>query len=143
MENTKDTPTQNGAKPISNGNVGRIVEGLTEIGNLEIDDFDMNIAISKTLANLKVVAQAYQKTTITIMKKHIKVDEKGNFLSENGFYIFISVKDKEDYQVEVDALNDTKVVEKVWTFKASDLKKAGLKKATMMSKIDELLVYDI
>lgn len=140
METT--TQKEPDTKDILNINVGRIIMGLTEIGNLEIEDFDINMGISKTIANLSVVEKAYQKTLQTLMKKHIEENEKGNLMSENGFYVFKTVKDKNDYQTDVDKLNDTVVTEKVWSFNASELKKIKGLKGTTMAKVHELIIDD-
>ena len=141
MKNSEKT-VDNGTKPILHINVSRIILGLTEIGNLEIEDFDTNMGISKTIANLGVIEKAYAKTMQTFMKKHIKKGENGNLLIENGSYVFLSDKDKEEYQEATEKLNETVVNEKVWTFKATDLKKIKGLKATSMAKCHELIIDD-
>ncbi len=127
---------------ILNINVSRIIVGLTEIGNLAIEDFDTNMAISKTIANLSTVEKAYGKSMQAIMKKYIKTDASGNFMSENGFYLFENQNDKLAYTSETDKLNDTTVTEKVWTFKATFLKDVKGLKGTTLAKCHELIVDD-
>ena len=111
------------AKVISNVDVPRIIIGLTEIGNLDIDDFDTNYNITKTITNLGVVEKAYTKTLQALMKKHIKVDEKGNFETENNSYIFISKEDRDKYLEEYEALVNAPVNAEVWKLKLSELRK--------------------
>jgi len=136
------TEKESGAKEILNINVSRIISGLTEMGNLDIDDFDTNMNISKTITNLGVVEKAYQKTTKTLMKKYISVDEKGNLVSANGFYVFNNEKDKQEYQDAIEKLNETAVTEKLWTFKASELSKVKGLKGTTLAKCQELIIDD-
>ena len=150
MENTENTGNETNTvdntvkdpKAILNINVSRIILGLTEIGNLDIDDFDINIGISKTITNLSVAEKAYGKTMQSLMKAHIKTDENGNLATSNNFYIFKSEKDKESYQDALDKLNDTVIEEKVWKMKASDLRKVKGIKGTTMAKCNELIIYD-
>jgi len=141
MEN-KDTETKTQNK-ILNINISRTILGLTEIGNLEIEDFKMNYNITRSITNLSVAEKAYNKTMSTLMKKHIQKDEKGNLVILNGFYVFISEKDKEDYQKNIDVLNETITEAKVWTLKTSELQKIKGVKGTTMAKFNELIIDDI
>jgi hypothetical protein len=127
------------AKVISNVDVPRIIIGLTEIGNLDIDDFDTNYNITKTITNLGVVEKAYTKTLQALMKKHIKVDEKGNFETENNSYIFISKEDRDKYLEEYEALVNAPVNAEVWKLKLSELRKIKGIKGTTMAKCHELI----
>jgi hypothetical protein len=136
MEEVAENQTE---KKIVNINVSRIIMGLTEIGNLDIDDFDTNYNISKTITNLGEVEKAYNKTLQNLMKTHIKVDEKGQLASENGSYIFNSVKDRETYLEAFDALANKPVSAEVWNLKLSELRKIKGIKGTTMAKCQELI----
>ena len=127
---------------IRNGNVSRIILGLTELGNLAIDDFSINYGITRTITSLTIVEKAYNKTLGNIMNKYI-LKEKGNFLSVDGFYLFASASDKEEYQKNLDELNEGIVTAKYFTIKASDLKKITGVKGTTMAKFSELIIHDL
>lgn len=136
VENKTENLTEN---KIVNINVSRIIMGLTEIGNLEIDDFDTNYNISKTITNLGEVEKAYNKTLQNLMKAHIKIDEKGQYAHENGSYIFNSTKDREDYLAAFDTLANKPVEAEVWKLKLSELRKIKGIKGTTMAKCQELI----
>lgn len=127
---------------INNGILNRVIVGLNELSNCDIDNFDINMDISKTIANLSIAEKAYVKTVQVLMKKHIKKDENGELVSVNGFYIFKSEKDKEEYQDSTEKLNDVIVNEDVCVLKASFLKDIKGIKASVLSKINELIVDD-
>lgn len=136
VENKTETEAKN---KIININVSRIIVGLTEIGNLDIDDFDTNYNISKTITNLGEVEKAYNKTLQNLMKTHIKIDEKGQYAHENGSYIFNSSKDREDYLKAFDELANKPVEAQVWKLKLSELRKIKGIKGTTMAKCQELI----
>lgn len=122
--------------------LGRIIIGLSELGNLDIEDFDTNFSISKTIANLTVFEKAYSKTIQSLQKRHIKIDEKGQLANENGSYIFKSVKDREDYLDAFDKISEEPVNCDVWRLKLSELRKIKGIKGTMMAKFHELIIDD-
>jgi hypothetical protein len=124
---------------IFNINVSRIIMGLTEIGNLDIEDFDTNYNISKTITNLGEVEKAYNKTLQNLMKTHIKIDEKGQYAHENGSYIFKSPKDRETYLEAFDNLANKSVEADIWKLKLSELRKIKGIKGTTMAKCQELI----
>jgi len=124
---------------IFNINVSRIIMGLTEIGNLDIEDFDTNYNISKTITNLGEVEKAYNKTLQNLMKTHIKIDEKGQYAHENGSYIFNSQKDREIYLEAFDTLANKPVEAEVWELKLTELRKIKGIKGTTMAKCQELI----
>jgi len=148
MEKTTETTTAAVTveeNPIMNLNLKRIILGLTEIGNLDIDDFKVNYSITKTIANLNTVEKAYNKTLNTLMNKLIQKDENGNFMSANNFYIFSSEQNKKEYFDAVEKLNDTILDDdvKVYKLKASDLQNIKGLKGTTMAKCHELIIDDI
>lgn len=144
MENQKKNTLVESTEPkIMNINISRTILGLTEIGNLEIEDFTMNYNITRSIANLSVAEKAYGKTIQTLQKKHIQKDEKGNYATLNGFYIFLSENDKEAYQKAFDELNETIVDVKIYSMKASDLQKIKGIKGTTMAKCFELIIDDL
>ncbi len=131
---------------ILNINLKRIIIGLSEIGNLEIEDFNTNYNITRTIANLNQLDKAYTKSLSAIQKKYIKKDEKGNFAYENGFFIFNSDADRDSYSKELEALEENIVDETkthVWRLKASELQKIKGIKGTTMAKCHELIEDDI
>jgi hypothetical protein len=128
---------------ITNSKVNRIIVSLSEIGNLEIEDFDLNYGITRTLANLNQVEKAYLKSLTAIQKKCIKKDEKGNLAVENGFFVFNNTEDKETYGKETEELNEKVVDVKVWRMKTSQLKKIKGIKGTAMAKCNELIDDDL
>ncbi len=141
-ETTEQNPVQKNPDDILNINVGRIIVGLTEIGNLEIENFEINIGISKTISNLSLIEKAYVKSTQALMKKHIKRDDVGGLQILNGFYVFKSEKDKDEYDKLTEALNETVITEKVFKLKTTELEKIKGIKGTMMAKCHELIIYD-
>lgn len=143
VEKTEKTNSSDTQK-ILNINIKRIIIGLTEIGNLEIEDFNTNLSISKTIANLNVAEKAYTKTMHSLMKKHIKKNASGGLmLDANNFYVFISDKDKVEYEQSVEKLNETEVTEKIFTLKTSVLKNVKGIKGNMMAKCYEVIVDDL
>lgn len=136
-----DMPKNNGVV-ILNVDVSRIIMGLTEIGNLDIDDFKTNYQISKTITNLGVVEKAYTKSVQALMKKHIKVGEDGNYLIENGSYVFKTKQDRDLYVDVLEKLQNEKVSTKIWTLKESQLKTIKGLKGTTMAKCQELIEQD-
>jgi hypothetical protein len=128
---------------IVNANIKRIIIGLNEIGNLDIGDFDTNLNISKNIASLNIAEKAYIKTHNSLLNKHVKRNEAGEFMSENNFYIFLSDKDKAEYKVAVDKLNETEVTEPIYKIKTSVLKNVKGLKAISMAKCNELIEDDI
>jgi len=143
---TTTAETKVNEKAILNLNLKRIIIGLSEIGNLEIESFDTNYNITRTIANLNQVDKAYTKSLSAIQKKYIRKDDKGNLASENGYFIFNSDTDKESYTKEVEALEETIVDEtktQVWRLKASELQKIKGVKGTTMAKCHELIEDDI
>lgn len=135
-----------GEKKITNISLKRIIIGLGEIGNLDIEDFNTNYNITRTIANLSQVEKAYTKSASALQKEYIKKDEKGNLISENGFWVFDSEEKNKEFQQKATEL-DEKVVDesvtKVWRIKASELKKVKGLKATSMAKCHELIIDDI
>ena len=128
---------------IINLNIKRIIIGLTEIGNLDIEDFDTNLSISKTIANLNVAEKAYVKTMQNLMKKHILKDDKGKFVVDGNNFVYLSVKDKEEYEKAIEALNETEVTEKIFYLKTSVLKNVSGLKGNMMAKCHEVINDDL
>lgn len=131
-------------KPILNGDISRIILGLTEIGNLEIEDFKINLSISRSIANLSEVEKAFLKTHQALLKKHVKKDDKGNLMSADNFYLFLTDDDKLEYQKSLEKLNEQCLSEdvKLWKIKTSDLEKIKGVKGTTMAKIHELIIDD-
>jgi hypothetical protein len=127
-------------------NLRRIIIGLSEIGNLDIEDFDTNYNITKTIANLNQVDKAYNKSLGALQKKYVKKDDKGSLVIENGFFIFNSEEDKKTYGEELDKLDEVVIDEtktKVWRLKTSQLQKIKGLKGTTMSKCYELIIDDL
>lgn len=133
-------------KSIMNINLKRIIIGLTEIGNLDIEDFNTNYNITRTIANLNQVEKAYTKSAAALQKEYVKKDDKGNLISENGFWIFENDEKRKSFQDKATEL-DEKIIDesvtKVWRIKASDLKKIKGLKGTTMAKCYELIIDDI
>lgn len=127
---------------ILNSEVTRIIIGLTELGNLDIEDFKTNYQIAKTITNLGLVEKAYNKSLQALMKKHIKVGEDGNFQVENNSYVFKSKEDKDNYISEIEKIQDATVDTKIFTIKESELKKIKGLKGTTMAKLYELIEHD-
>lgn len=127
---------------INNGILNRVINGLNELANCDIDNFDINMDISRTIANLNIAEKAYVKTVQSLMKKHIKKGEDGELVSANGFFVFKSEKDKDEYQDSTEKLNEIIVNEDVCVLKASFLKDVKGIKASVLSKINELIVDD-
>ena len=145
---TENTMLEN-VKPILNINVSKIILGLTEIGNHEIEDFKVNYAITRSITNLGVVEKSYNKSLAALQKKYVKLDENGNLSLQNNFFVFNSLEDNKKFREELDKLNEYVVDVKVFAIKASDLEKIkdangkSLIKATTMSKCHELIIDDL
>lgn len=133
-------------KPIMNVNLKRIIIGLTEIGNLDIEDFNTNYNITRTVANLSQVEKAYSKSASALQKEYVKKDDKGNLVIENGFFVFENEENKKSFQDKAAEL-DEKIIDesvtKVWRIKASELRKIKGIKGTTMAKCYELIIDDI
>lgn len=142
VEKTEKTNSSDTQK-ILNINIKRIIIGLTEIGNLDIEDFNTNLNISKTIANLNLAEKAYIKTTQTIMKKHIKQNDTGGLVIDaNKFYVFKTEQDRIDYENAIEKLNETEVTEKIFPLKVSVLKNVKGLKGNMMAKCHEVIMDD-
>lgn len=131
-------------KLIFNSNISRIILGLTEIGNLEIEDFRINLSISRNITSLSDVEKVLIKTHQTLLKKYVEKDEKGNLMSANGVYIFKTEDDKTEYQKSFEELNEQVLSEdvKLYKIKTSDLEKIKGVKGITMAKISELIIDD-
>lgn len=130
-------------KEILNGNITRIIIALSEIGNLDIEDFNLNWAITRTLTSLSECEKAYKKSVSAIQKKYINRDEKGNaIVDEKGLVIFKTISDKEKFNEEIEVLSEQKAEAKVWTIKTSQLRRLKGIKATTMAKCEELIEHD-
>lgn len=134
--------TENKTGVILNSEVTRIIIGLTELGNLDIDDYKTNYGIARTINNLGVVEKAFNKTIESLRKKYVKVNEDGTYQIENNSYVFNSKEDKETYITEVEKIQDTVVDAKVFILKESELKKIKGLKGTTMAKLYELIEHD-
>lgn len=126
-------------KSIMNVNLKRIIIGLTEIGNLDIEDFNTNYNITRTIANLSQVEKAYNKSVASLQNEYVKD-------IQNGFYVFENEENKKVFQEKITEL-DEKILDesttKIWRIKASDLKKIKGIKGTTMAKCYELIIDDI
>lgn len=126
-------------KSIMNVNLKRIIIGLTEIGNLDIEDFNTNYNITRTIANLNQVEKAYNKSVASLQNEYVKD-------IQNGFYVFENEENKKVFQEKATEL-DEKILDesttKIWRIKASDLKKIKGIKGTTMAKCYELIIDDI
>jgi hypothetical protein len=127
---------------ILNSEVTRIIIGLTELGNLDIEDFKTNYQIAKTINNLGMVEKAINKTIESFKKKHISLGEDGNYKVENNSYVFKSKEDKDNYISEIEKIQDATVDTKIFTIKESELKKIKGLKGTTMAKLYELIEHD-
>lgn len=134
--------TENKIGVILNSEVTRIIIGLTELGNLDIDDYKTNYGIAKTINNLGVVEKAFNKSIESLRKKYVKVNEDGTYQIENNSYVFNSKEDKETYITELEKIQDTVVDAKVFRLKESELKKIKGLKGTTMAKLYELIEHD-
>ena len=126
-------------------NVPTMIKGLTELGSFDIEDFDLNVAISEAASKLNPIERAYMKSASALIKKHVEVSEKGVPKTEGEgpymSYVYKSVQDKETYLAEMQKLNNTEV--KINTnIKRSQLRGVkGLKALTMM-KLGVLIEND-
>ena len=136
----KDLKKEAVNKPeIKNSDVTRIMVGLSEIGKLDIDDFETNHNISKNLTSLSVVEKSYGKTIQSLMKKHIEINEQGQYASEQGAFIFKSKKDREDYESAYEKISNENVKVELFEVKLSIIKKVKGLKGTMMAQCHELI----
>lgn len=141
MKKTEEIEKKTG---IVNRDLKRIIIGLSEIGNLEIEDFDTNYNITRTITNLNQVDKAYNKSLGALQKKYVKKDDRGTLIIENGFFVFNTEQDKKCYGEELDKLDETEVTDiKVWKLKTSQLKKIKGIKGTTMAKCHELIEDDL
>ena len=128
---------------ISNNEISRVIIGLNELGGLDIPDFEVNMAITETTAELSKIEKAYLKTLNALMKKHIDVDEKGNFKIENqNQYVFKTIEDKKIYLEEYEKLTSSEH-DIDFTLKASLLKGITGLKASTMTKFHEFIENDL
>lgn len=127
---------------ILNIDISRNIIGLSELGNLEITDFGMNMEIIETIAELSKIEKVYLKTLNALMKRHIDVDEKGNFKNENGMYVFKTPNDKKTYLEEYEKLTEHEN-DIDFKIKASVLKGIVGLKASTMSKFHEFIENDL
>lgn len=143
MESTTNQKDTTKARVIQNLDLSRAIIGLNELGNLDIPDFEVNLSISETMAELSRIEKVYIRTLNSLMKKHISVDEKGNFMVDNtNQYIFKSADDKKTYLAEYEKL--TQHENRIdFSLYASTLKNISGLKASTMSKIHEFLVNDL
>ncbi len=141
-----DSTAEKKSNAILNMNVTRMIIGLTEIGNLDIEDFDINYNITRNIANLNDIEKAYSKSLTALQKKYVKKDEKGNLTIQNNFFVFENDENKKSYTDELEKLNETIVDEtkvKIYKLKTSELKKIKGLKGTTMAKCHELIEDDI
>lgn len=132
---------------IKTGDVSRIIKGLTSLAALNIPDFPTNLGITKSIENLSKAERAYMISIVGLGKKYAKKNEKGLPITKQeggmNFYEFDNATDAEAFQKEKQAIDDQKVLEKVWPIKTSVLKSVkaeGL--ASMMSFCHELIEDD-
>jgi len=128
---------------VKNLNIGRIIIGLSELGKLSISDFKINLSITKTIAYLSEIEQAFSKSKRALMDSYIAVDDNGSYLVDGGkFFIYKSKKDKEDYIKNVTALDEVEN-EISFSIKASQLQKISGLTSSTMTKFHELIIDDL
>ncbi len=142
MENNSETKKENVV--IKNCDVVRTLQGLTEIGNLDIEDYKLNYGIARSISNLQQSAKIYEKTLTSIQKKYFKKEDNGNFsVDEHGQHVFESKEKRTEMEIEIEKLGDTDCGAKVFKMKASDLKNVKGVKANFISKVMELIIDDV
>ena len=128
---------------VKNLNIGRIIIGLSELGKLSISDFKINLSITKTIAYLSEIEQAFSKSKRALMDSYIAVDDNGSYLVDGRkFFIYKSKKDKEDYIKNVTALDEVEN-EISFSIKASQLQKISGLTSSTMTKFHELIIDDL
>jgi hypothetical protein len=162
METTKEKIKKNGVdkkevnqhKPFANGDLSRIIQGLTLIGQLEIDDFKLNYSISRNIEILSQAEKIYNKSYENLRKKYVDTDENGNtryIKHQNGTieYIFSDKNRKKEFESKIFELNEQLVqLDKIFLLKTSQLSEVKDKddrctvKGTWMAMCLELIVDD-
>ena len=143
--NTKETKSDKKRieTVVLNIDISRVIFGLNELGSLDISNFELNMGITETVAELSKMEKAYGKTLSSLMKKHIDIDDKGNFKYDDAkIYIFKTPEDKKVYSDEYAKLNDYE--NRIdWCIKSSQLKDIVGLKASTMTKFHEFIVNDL
>ena len=137
----------NQIKPFQNQDVDRLINGLVEIGKIDIDEFDLVLTIQQNIVNLDVISRSCAKTKVALAKKYIQRDKNGNFaidsiIAKNVIYKFSSAENRNTYDSEIEKLESTPVNAKLFPIKTSRLQKF-VKKATLLAYINELLIHDV
>ncbi len=142
MENNSESKKENVI--IKNCDVIRILQGLTELGNLDIEDYKLNYGIARSISNLQQSAKIFEKTLTSIQKKYFKKEDNGNFsVDEHGQHVFESASKRTEMEDEIEKLGDTECGSKVFKIKASDLKNLKGIKPNFIAKIMELIDDDV
>lgn len=129
-------------KKVLNINLSRIIIGMTDIGNLEIEDFELNLSIARNIIKLDIAEKAYLKTRKNLMKKHMKNNEFGVVLIENGNPVFKSEDDRLKFIDAIDKLEQTEFKDEFSMIKTSSLKNIKGIKASMIANCHELIDDD-
>lgn len=135
-------------KPFTNNNLIKIINGLTALGELEIENFSLNYAIARNTDILTSHLKTYQKMTKSLRDKHIKKNEDGSYATQkrdNGIeeFVFVDNTHKQEYISKVEKLGEQVVeVEKLFTLKTSMLNEVKGIKPNMLLSCMELVVDD-
>ncbi len=128
---------------IINLNIERIIKGLTGIGAMDIEDFKLNYYITRNVAILSSVDQAYQKSLSALVKKYVKQEPSGNPCIVNNFYEFDNKEKKEAFEKEKETLDEISFDDKIFYLKTSQLKNVrGVGLGKQMAFCHELIEDD-
>ena len=106
--------------------------GLAQLSKLDIEDFNTTLKITDNIEELENIGKSYEKTIHSLRKKHLEIDDKGNFIVQKNMYQFKSTKDKNDFNKSFDDLSNKSVDVNLYIIKLSMLKDvAGIKSETL------------
>lgn len=121
----------------------RIFTGLKQLSVCEIEDFNVNLKITKNIQLLEPIATTYDKAIHALRKKHLVKDDKGNFSIQKNQYVFKSIINQADWEKEIEKLNNELVDVTLYKFKASLIKDATGVKAMHLNNCREIIEMDV
>lgn len=121
----------------------RLLEGMTGLGNLAIEDFKTNYSITRNIDKLSSVVKAYYKSINASAGKYAIKDDSGNHTSPNGQYQFKNEVDKNRFLKQKMEIDETEVQLDLFPIKVSELQKIKGLKAIQMAMCTELIEEDV
>lgn len=142
---------------IKNANLNRLIRGLDQIGQLEITDFHLNLAIGRNITKLTSLWKSYTKSLSALVNKYVLMDEKGNPVIINrsvqldkegkpvlsdGEYDYNNAEDKKTYIKKKTELDEMINEVKLFELKTSALADVKGLTGVILFMLNELIVDD-